>query len=74
MLTSRCLVTENPDYKTVELNDDNALLGPALKVPAFVNGVKSDVIMLPFANAGKWRRNEKDTVDKIQMRIRTLSG
>jgi uncharacterized protein len=60
----KVLAAENPNYKTVELNDDNVLLGPALKVPAFVNGVKSDVIMLPFANVGKWRKNEKDTVDK----------
>lgn len=54
----------------VKLKDDNVLLGPAYKVPAIVNGVKTDVVMLPFANAGKWY---KDAANKGDSKAATYS-
>jgi DUF1680 family protein len=58
------LVTEKPGYEKVKLQDSDVLLGPAFKVPAIVKGVKTDVIMLPFANAGKWYKDEANKGDK----------
>jgi hypothetical protein len=60
----RVLVREKPAYEKAKLQDSNVLLGPAFKVPAMVKGVKTEVIMLPFANAGKWYKDEAHKGDK----------
>lgn len=59
----RVIVSDKPEYKTVLLSDSNVVLGPAYIVPAVVKGTRKDVVMLPFANAGKWYKDSTDKVD-----------
>ena len=60
----KVLVTDIPKYEVIKLKDDNVLAGPAYKVPVMVNGIKTDVIMLPFSNAGKWYKDTSNQGDK----------
>ncbi|MGV8136086.1 MAG: beta-L-arabinofuranosidase domain-containing protein [Mangrovibacterium sp.] len=55
---------KNPGYEVVKLKSDNVLLGPVYKVPVRINDITSDVIMLPFANAGNWYRDAKGKGDR----------
>ncbi len=58
------LVSGSPVYEKVKLQDDNVLLGPCFRVPAVVKGVRTNIVMLPFANAGKWYKEEARRGDK----------
>lgn len=60
----KIIVNEHPNYQVVKLKDDNVIAGPAYKVPVMVNGNKTDVIMLPFSNAGKWYKDAQNKGDK----------
>jgi DUF1680 family protein len=55
---------ENPDYEVAKLKSDNFLLGPIYQVPVQIKGVKTDIIMLPFANAGNWYKDARDKGDR----------
>jgi DUF1680 family protein len=60
----KVILSGNPVYEVIKLKDDNVLAGPAYKVPVMVNGMKTDVIMLPFSNAGKWYKDASRKGDK----------
>jgi DUF1680 family protein len=66
----KVIITENPKYEVVKLNDGNVLAGPAFRVPVMINSTKTDVIMLPFSNAGKWY---KDPLNKGDNKAPTYS-
>lgn len=55
---------QNPRYEQVTLKTDNILLGPIYKVPVQIKGERTDVIMLPFANAGNWYKDATDKGDR----------
>jgi len=60
----KVIVAQEPNVETVKLKDKNILLGPAFSLPAMVNDSKTDVLMLPFANVGKWYKNPEEKGDK----------
>jgi DUF1680 family protein len=55
---------DTPRYEVVKLKNDNVLLGPVFKVPVQIKDEKSDIIMLPFANAGNWYKDAKNKGDR----------
>lgn len=61
----KVIVTKSPNYGSIKLSDDNVVMGPAYKVPAIIKGVKTDVIMLPFSNVGKWYKDPSKKGDKM---------